>query len=125
MISVCPFSGVYALNSILTGVNYTKPKNMKGFGNLYAPDEADITVSATFEFPNQSTATMLLTAQASPEYVKQLNHVCYIGTKGYIKINDFINNPKAIEVNGQIINTDSSDGQENKYNWGNIQIYYL
>lgn len=109
--------GVYALNAIFEGVNYTKPKSVKAFGRLHAENEADVTVSATMDFPNNTTATMLLTSQAGTEKLKRMNQVLYVGTKGYVKISDFINNPSEIEVNGKIIDTSSDDGQTDKYNW--------
>ena len=78
-----------------------------------------MTVSATFEFPNKVTASMLLTAEAGKDNLKQLNHVDYIGTKGHIVIRDFINNPAQIEVNGKVVNTSTDDGQLTRYNWSN------
>lgn len=94
---------------------------MKAFGRLHN-DEADVTVSAVFEFPGKVTATMLLTAEAHIEPgkdLKSLNHVDYIGTKGSIVIRDFINNPKQIEVNGKIVDTSTDISKDTRYNWGN------
>lgn len=92
---------------------------MKAFGRQFKGTEGDVTVSATFEFPNKVTASMLLTAEAGKDNLKQLNHVDFIGTKGHIVIRDFINNPAQIEINGKVVDTSSDDGQGPRYNWGN------
>lgn len=103
---------------------------MKAFGRLYNGSEGDLTVTSIFEFPGKYhndtqemykkvTASMLLTAEAAKENLKQLNHVDYIGTKGSIVIRDFINNPEQIEVNGKVVNTPWEDGQGARYNWAN------
>lgn len=73
--------GVYALHAIFTATGYTAPKSMTGYGRLYTPDDADVNVSATFDFPGPTTATMILTAQADSNNIAKLNHVVYIGKR--------------------------------------------
>lgn len=94
---------------------------MKAFGRQYNGTEGDVTVSATFEFPNKVTASMVLTAEASKDHMKELNHVLYIGTKGNIVIRGSINNPAQIFVNGRVIETSTDiKGQDlSGYNWSN------
>ena len=57
--------GVYAINCILEGVNYVKPTNVKAFGRSTLPGEAETSVSAIFDFPNDCTAHLLLSAKAT------------------------------------------------------------
>ena len=38
--------GVYGLNAIFEGVGYIRPTNVKAFGRLSKPNEADMCVSA-------------------------------------------------------------------------------
>ena len=92
---------------------------MKAFGRLYKGTEGETTVTAAFEFPSQVTASMLVTAEAGKGNLKQLNHVDYIGTKGHIVIRDLINNPGQIEINGEVVDASSDDGQMELYNWSN------
>jgi len=116
---VTPDIGVYALNSIFEGVNYARPKNLKAFGRLSTPGESEVSVSAILDFEGEATATMILTSRlADKKYKDNLQEVRYIGTKGYIKINDHINCPRSIEVNGNLVDVNVKD-KETRYNWPN------
>ena len=92
--------------------------------------ETSYSVSAIFDFPNECTAQLLLTARADGsgegnggEHLDRLQQVLYLGTKGHIKINDWINCPDSIEVNvngvTQIVDTDVRDKQTEDYIWPN------
>ena len=62
--------GVYALNALLTAVDYAHPTKVKAVGNLYPDDndsseKAEVTVSASLEFPGGVTAGLLITGKVS------------------------------------------------------------
>lgn len=93
---------------------------MKAFGRKFDGEACppDKTVTAIFEFPNQVTASMLVTAEAAEDNLMPLNHIDFIGTKGNIIIRDFnINNPQQIIVNGTPVDTCTDDGQASRYLW--------
>lgn len=91
---------------------------MKAVGNLYSPNEAECTVTAVFEFPNNVTASAIMTGKTTHDYIENINHTLYIGTKGYIKLSAMVNCPSYIEVNGVKYETSANDNLGG-YNWVN------
>lgn len=113
---------------MLEGVKYVRPKDVKAFARASLPQEADgaeTSVAAIFDFPGEATATMTLTSRASgkanggnEQLVPRMQHLTYIGTRGYLRINDWLSCPKSFEVNGKVIEMNVEDGQTG-YHWKN------
>lgn len=89
---------------------------MKAVGSLYSPNESECTVTAVFEFPNNVTASTVMTGNTTHDYIEQINHTLYIGTKGYIKLSAMVNCPTYLEVNGERFDTSANDNNAG-YNW--------
>lgn len=85
---------------------------------MYSENESECTVTAAFEFPNNVTASTVMTGRTTHDYIEEINHTLYIGTKGYIKLSAMVNCPSYVECNGKRYDTSSNDNQSG-YNWVN------
>jgi len=103
--------GVYTLNALMMPLNYLRPVEIKAVGRKHGQNGPDRTVSIALRFPNDVIGSILMSSQASSNSKEALNHVLYVGSKGYIKLPHPINGPIEIEVNGRKINTDFRDKQ--------------
>lgn len=67
-----------------------KPTAVKAFGRSTLPGEAETSISAIFDFPNECTANLLLSSRAAGdsaagnnggEHLDKLQHVLYLGER--------------------------------------------
>jgi dihydrodiol dehydrogenase / D-xylose 1-dehydrogenase (NADP) len=78
--------GVYTWHAVLAPLNFTRPTEVKVTGRRQAPDAPDRTVAIALRFPNDVIGNILISSHGASNSMKAVNHVLYIGRKGYIKV---------------------------------------
>lgn len=103
--------GIYTFNALMMPLNYSRPVEIKAVGRRHGLEGPDRTVSIALRFPNDVIGNILISSQIPRDAYTAVNHVLYVGSKGYIKLPAPINGPIYVELNGRKINTDFRDKQ--------------
>lgn len=83
--------GVYGMNAVLQPLKYIRPTEVKAVGRRHSnkPSSPDRTITIGMRFPNEVVASISLSSSTPQSANRAINHVLYVGSKGYIRVSVF------------------------------------